>query len=56
MKYKSPLNKATKVYKKAKRDFECKLARNIKKNPKSFYSYVRSKARTKDKVGPKADE
>jgi ribonucleases P/MRP protein subunit RPP40 len=54
--YKRALNKATYEYKKAKTNFEKKLADNIKDNPKSFYSYVRSKSRTKDKVGPLKDK
>ena len=33
-----------------------KLVNSIKRNPKSFYSYVRSRAKTKDKVGPLKDE
>ena len=40
----------TKEHKKAKRKFEMKLERNFKVNPKSFYSYVGNKIRTKDKV------
>ena len=32
------------------------MAKDIKKNPKSFYSYVRSKSKTKDKVGPLKDK
>ena len=36
----------------AKRDFERKIAENIKTDPKSFYSYVRSKQKVKDAVGP----
>ena len=39
----------------AKASFEIRLASNIKTNSKSFYSYVRSKQRTKDKVGPLKD-
>ena len=36
----------------AKRDFERKLAQNIKEDSKSFYAYVRSKQKIKDAVGP----
>ena len=50
--YKRALNAATAEYKKAKRSFEQKLVKNIKLNPKSFYSYVRSKSKTKDVVCP----
>ena len=40
----------------AKRSFERKLADNIKNDSKSFYAYVRSKQRTKDRVGPLKDQ
>jgi hypothetical protein len=36
----------------AKKSFEKELACKIKTNPKAFYSYVRSKQKTKDVVGP----
>ena len=39
----------------AKLNFEVKLARNVKSNPKAFYSYVRSKQSSKDVVGPLLD-
>ena len=38
--------------KKSKRTFENKLAGNIKNDSKSFYAYVRSKHKVRDKVGP----
>ena len=41
--YKRALNKTTQIYRNAKQSFEMKLSRNIKKDPKSFYSYVHSK-------------
>jgi hypothetical protein len=50
--YKIASKKATKVYKKAKKTFEIKLANEVKNNPKSFYAYVRSKTSVKDVVGP----
>ena len=50
--YKIAQKKANKEYKKAKKHFEQKLAKDIKTNPKSFYAYVRSKSKVKDKVGP----
>jgi hypothetical protein len=53
--YKIAQNKAVKEYKKAKKLFEQKLAKDIKTNPKSFYAYVRSKSKVKDKVGPLKD-
>lgn len=54
--YKIALNKVTNAYKSAKMNFECKIAKNSKKNPKAFYNYIRSKSKTKDKVGPLKDE
>jgi len=44
------------VVKLAKRDFEKKIARNIKTDSKSFYSYTRSKSRVKSSVGPLIDD
>ena len=41
--YKEALNAATKEVRKSKRNFELKLAQNIKSDSKSFYAYVRSK-------------
>lgn len=40
----------------AKRDFEFKLADNIKEDPKSFYAYVRTKSKSKSGIGPLKDE
>ena len=45
------LNNATKTVKKAKGDFEMKLAAKIKRDSKSFFSYARSKLRTKEEIG-----
>ena len=53
--YKEALNVATNEVRKSKRSFEYKLARNIKSDNKSFYSYVRSKQNVRDKVGPLED-
>ena len=53
--YKIAQNKAVKEYRKAKRQFERKLAKDIKSNPKSFYAYVRSKTKVKEVVGPLRD-
>ena len=50
--YKRALNAATAKFREARQNFERKLALEIKTNPKSFYAYVRSKAKTKDKVCP----
>ena len=40
---------------KSKRNFEHKLAQNIKSDSKSLYAYVRSKQHVRDKVGPLVD-
>ena len=53
--YKQKLQQSVKAIKNAKVSFEKKLAYNIKGDSKSFYSYVRNKQRTKDKVGPLKD-
>ena len=49
--YKEALNLATTEIRKSKRTFENKLAGNIKNYSKSFYAYVRSKQKVRDKVG-----
>ena len=51
VKYKKQENKASKLVRSAKREFEKKIAQNIKKDPKSFYKYVKSKS-----VGPLVDD
>jgi len=51
-KYKEALNIATTEIRKSKRTFEQKLANDIKNDSKSFYAYVRSKQKVRDKVGP----
>ena len=53
--YKEALNAATNEVRKSKRNFEHKLAQNIKSESKSFYAYVRSKQNVRDKVGPLKD-
>ena len=53
--YKIVLNKTTSCYKDAKRKFEVNLANKVKTSPKPFYSYVRSRSKTKDVVGPLKD-
>ena len=52
--YKEALNAATNEVRKSKRNFEHKLAQNIKSDRKSFYAYV-SKQNVRDKVGPLED-
>ena len=51
-KNKEALNLATTEIRKSKRNFEKKLADNITNDSKSFYAYVRSKQKVRDKVGP----
>ena len=53
--YKEALNAATNEVRKSKRNFEHKLAQNIKSDSKSLYAYVRSKHNVRDKVGPLED-
>ena len=45
-------NEVKKNVRKAKKDFEKKLAKNSKANPRSFYKYVNSKKSNRDNVGP----
>ena len=54
--YKEALNAATNEVRKSKRNFELKLAQNIKSDSKSFYAYVRNKQHVRNKtVGPLED-
>ena len=53
--YKEALNATTNEVRKSKRNFEPKLAQNIKSDSKSSYAYVRSKQNVRDKVGPLED-
>ena len=55
MVYKEALNAATNEVRKSKRNFELKVAQNIKSDSKSFYAYVRSKQNVRDKVGQLED-
>ncbi|XP_072169983.1 mycocerosic acid synthase-like polyketide synthase [Diadema setosum] len=50
--YKSCEKVAKKKIREAKFNFEKKIADDIKQNPKSFYSYMRTKRKVKDTVGP----
>ena len=49
------VNKASKLVRLAKRDFERKIAKNIKKDSKTFSKYARSKTRVKSTIGPLID-
>ena len=53
--YVNKRKQCTVVNKKAKEEYETKLANNIKEDSKSFYAYIRSKQRCKEKVGPLKD-
>jgi len=53
--YKTKLRLSVKENKKAKLAYEEKLADNIKTDNKSFFSYINSKSRTRNKVGPLKD-
>ena len=53
--YKKKLKDSINENKKAKQNFEEKLANNIKNDSKSFYAYVGSKKRANNKVGPLRD-
>ena len=53
--YKQALKRKKHEMRKYKRNFEHKLAQNIKSDSKSFYAYVRSKQNVRDKVGPLED-
>ena len=53
--YRKALYMATKTVKTAKGDFEIKFAAEIKNDSKSFFSYARSKLRTKEQIGPLRD-
>jgi Endonuclease-reverse transcriptase len=53
--YKNKLRIAVASCTQAKRNYEFKLANDIKDNNKSFFAYVRNKQRTKERVGPLKD-
>ena len=46
------MKKASKAVKLAKKNFEKQIAKKIKSDPKLFYSYVKSKTKSKSAVGP----
>ena len=56
LKYKDLEKSVKKSVREAKRKFEKNLAANAKKDPKSFYSYLKSKTANKESVGPLKDE
>ena len=55
LEYKQVQNATKSMVKKAKREFEKKLAANSKKNPKAFYSYINNRCKVQAKVGPLKD-
>lgn len=56
IKYKDMEKSVKKAVLQAKKKFEKRLAANAKKDPKSFYSYLKTKTANKESVGPlKAD-
>ena len=52
LKYKAKLRESVAQNRVAKRDYERRLPNDVRSNSKSFLAYVRSKQRTKDRVGP----
>ena len=50
--YKQSVKKAKKMQSNAKKNFEKKLAKDSKANPKAFYSYVNSKKSNRYCIGP----
>jgi len=50
--YKKQANKASKVVRLAKRDFERIIAKNIKEDSKTFFKYAWSKTTVKSSAGP----
>ena len=53
--YKEALEEMTQEIRKYELYFEHKLAANIKKDSKSFFAYIKSKQKVKDRVGPLKD-
>ena len=54
-KYRQLRNQITGEIRRAKKEYEYRLAERIKEQPKAFYSYVNSKRLTRDTVGPLTD-
>jgi hypothetical protein len=50
--YRRMRNDVCREIRKAKSDFEVKMADNIKEDPKSFYAYARSKSKVRTGIGP----
>ena len=54
--YLQKLHAANRQNREAKVEFEKKLASNIKKDSKSFYAYIGSKQKTREKIGSLVNE
>ena len=54
--YKRVQRETKSAVRKAKKEFEKKLASDVKKNPKAFYSYISNRCKVKAKVGPLKNE
>ena len=54
--YKIERNKATEMVRKAKKNFEKSVVRDIKKNSKRFWSYVRGKTKIKETITRVTDQ
>ena len=50
--YKKAAKEAKKKMIRSKREFEKKLSKEIKKDTKSFFAYIRSRSKSKVKIGP----
>ena len=50
--YKQSMDNLRREIRKAKKNFEAKIANKVKTDPKPFYRYVRSKMRAKESIGP----
>ena len=55
-KYKDALKETTNEIRESKRNFERKLAANIKQDSKSLFVYIRSRQKVRDVVGPLKDK
>ena len=53
--YKEVEKSVRKAVRNAKRNFERKLAANAKKDPKAFYTYLKTKTSNRENVGPLKD-
>ena len=51
-KYKVKRDLSKKINKIAQKDYETKLANNIKKDSNSFFSYINNKKKLSAKIGP----